>query len=508
MTKQTALLLGFILLKFVLQYSLISPDYDLQRDEFLHLDQAHHLAWGYLSVPPLTSWISLLIYGLGNSVFWVKFFPALFGALTIVVVWKTIKELKGSLLALILGATSILFSCLLRLNTLFQPNSLDVLCWTTFYFILIKYINTEKIKWLLIGAFVFAYGFLNKYNIVFLLIGLVPAVLLTQQRKIFIEPKFHVAFVFGLLLIAPNVLWQLDNDFPVIHHLKELADTQLVHVDRVGFLKSQLLFFIGSILVIVSGWIALMIYKPFENYKFFFWSLIFTLFVFIYLRAKDYYAIGLYPIYIAFGSVFLAEKLKEGKKRYLLLILIGIPILSFIPLYKVAFPNQSPKYIVAHSKFYEDLGLLRWEDGKNHALPQDFADMLGWKELAIKVDSVCATMPDLEHTLILCDNYGQAGAINYYSRNKKVNANSFNADYIDWIVLDKKIKDVILVKEEGDRDKERKIEKPFFDTIYLASKRINVYALEREISIYVLKGAKIDINKRIKAEIEKKKNYK
>ena len=259
MNKKTLLLFGFIILKFVLQYSLISSDYDLQRDEYLHLDQAHHLAWGYLSVPPFTSWISYIIYLLGNSVFWIKFFPALFGALTIVVVWKAIEELKGSLFALVLGATCVFFSALLRLNTLYQPNSFDVLCWTTFYFILIKYINTENTKWLFIGAIVFVFGFLNKYNIGFLIIGLIPALVVTEQRKIFGQPKLYIALILGFLLIAPNLLWQYKNNFPVIHHLKELAETQLVNVDRLEFLKSQLLFFIGSFLVIVSGWLALVI---------------------------------------------------------------------------------------------------------------------------------------------------------------------------------------------------------------------------------------------------------
>nr|WP_315250905.1 glycosyltransferase family 39 protein [uncultured Flavobacterium sp.] len=507
MTKKTLILLSFIILKFILQYSLISSDYDLQRDEYLHLDQAHHLAWGYLSVPPFTSWISYLIYLLGNSVFWVKFFPALFGALTIVVVWKTIEELKGSLFALVLGATCVFFSALLRLNTLYQPNSLDVLCWTTFYFILIKYINSENTKWLFILAVVFAFGFLNKYNIGFLIIGLIPAVLLTEERKIFAQPKLYIAFVLGLLLIAPNLLWQNNNGFPVVHHMKELAETQLVNVDRLEFLKSQLLFFIGSFLVIVSGWLALLLYKPFQKYKLFFWSIIFTLAVFMYLKAKDYYAIGLYPIYISFGSVYLAEQLKEGWKRYLQPVLIILPILFFIPMYNAFFPNKSPEYIVNNAKAYQKFGLLHWEDGKDHLLPQDFADMLGWKELAVKVDSVAGTLPDLEHTLILCDNYGQAGAINFYTTNKKVIAHSFNADYINWLPLDMKIKDVILVKEDNDDDKERKTEIPLFDTVYLAGKRINKFAREPEISIYVLRGAKVDVNKRIKDEMEEKKNY-
>ena len=82
----------FILLKFVLQYVLVNDVYELHRDEFLHLDQAKHLAWGFHSVPPVTSWISWIILQLGNGIFWVKFFPALFGALTILVVWKTIER--------------------------------------------------------------------------------------------------------------------------------------------------------------------------------------------------------------------------------------------------------------------------------------------------------------------------------------------------------------------------------------------------------------------------------
>ena len=89
MTKRTTILLGFILIKFLLQYSLISAHYDLQRDEYLHLDQANHLAWGYQSVPPVTSWIACITQLLGNSVFWIRFFPALFGALTMVMVWKS-----------------------------------------------------------------------------------------------------------------------------------------------------------------------------------------------------------------------------------------------------------------------------------------------------------------------------------------------------------------------------------------------------------------------------------
>ena len=342
MKKKAIILAGFIILKFLLQYFLVNPEYDLQRDEYLYLDQASHLAWGYASVPPVTSWISNIIFYLGNTVFWIRFFPALFGALTIVIVWKAIEELKGSLFSLVLGATCVLFSCFIRLNQLYQPNSLDALCWTLFYLSVIKYLHTEKSKWLYIGAIVFTIGFLNKYNILFLLIGLLPAILISKQRQVFINRHFLFSIVLALALIAPNLVWQYNNHFPVIHHMKELTETQLINVNRWDFVKDQIFYFIGVFLVIISALYALLFYTPFKIYRSFFWTMIFTLLIFIYLRAKSYYAIGLYPIYISFGAVFLGEILRAGWKKYFQPVLYLHPgIMLYFAIQCVLFAEKS-----------------------------------------------------------------------------------------------------------------------------------------------------------------------
>jgi hypothetical protein len=502
--KNTLILIAFILAKFYLQYSLIDQGYDLHRDEYLHLDQAHHLAWGYISVPPLTSWISSLIYFLGNSIFWVKFFPALFGALTIIIVWQSIKALNGNLFALILGATSVLFSVLLRLNTLYQPNTFDVLSWCAFYYVVIRYFKNSSQKWLYIGAVIFALGFLNKYNIIFLAAGFFPAILLSKHRVVLLNKHFYFALLLSILLILPNLIWQYVNEFPVIHHMKELAETQLVNVNRADFFKAQLMFFIGSLFVIFAGLFAIIFYKPLTKYKAFFWSLVFTLSIFSFLKAKDYYAIGIYPIYISFGAVYLAELLKEGWKRYLQPIAILIPVLCFIPMYYLAFPNKPPEYILAHQQRYKNLGQLRWEDGKDHALPQDYADMLGWKELAGKVDRVYQSLPNSAKTLVLCDNYGEAGAINYYTNNR-LKAVSFNADYLHWFDLSMHYDNLIRVKEHNENDTELKETSPYFKVSKLIDSVSNTNAREYRTKIFAFSGANIDIRKRISKEIEQVK---
>ena len=504
--QRNLLLIGFIALKFILQYFLISPEYELHRDEFLHLDQAHHPAWGYRSVPPLTSIFSQLIFLLGGSVFWVKFFPALFGSLTLLIVWKCIEQLKGNLFALCLGATGVLISALLRLNMLYQPNSFDVLCWTGFYFMIISYVNTENRRWLYFAAIVFALGFLNKYNIIFLLAGLFPAILLSRERKLLLKRDFYFSVILGLVLIFPNLFWQYKNDFPVFAHMKELAETQLVNVNRLDFLKDQMLFFLGSIFTIAAGLIALLIFKPYRKFRFLFWSFLFTLLIFIVLKAKAYYAIGLYPIYIALGAVYLGHLLCTNRLKYLQAIALALPILFFIPLYKLAFPNKSPEYIVQNPQHYQESGQLRWEDGKNHKLPQDYADMLGWKELARKTDSLYSLVQNKEKTLVLCDNYGQTGAINYYS-NKGIRAVSFNADYLDWFNLEQRYSNLIRIKEYEEIETELQTSSPYFNKSSLADSVTNVYAREYNTRIYVFSGAKIDINKRILSEIERVKKY-
>ncbi len=499
--KEGFVLLFFVALKFLLQSILIDPAYDLQRDEYLHLDQANHLAWGFTSVPPLTSWISFLIRCLGNGVFWIKFFPALFGVLTIVVVWLAVDELKGNLGAKVLAATCVLFSALLRINTLLQPNSFDILSWTTTFYFFIKYINTGKSKWVYLGAFFFALGFLNKYNIIFLMLGIFPALLITKQRTLFLKKEFYVAIGIVLLIISPNLIWQYQNHFPVFHHLHELSVSQLVHVSRILFLKNQLLFFTGSIIVIISALYALLFVDSFKKYRFLFWSFVFTLTIFTYLRAKDYYAIGLYPIYIAFGSVFLYRILDNKLGIFFKPVLLLFPILIFDYMINVAFPNKTPEYIEKNQDKYRDLGMLRWEDGKNHMIPQDYADMLGWKELASIVDSACESIDSPEKTLVLCDNYGQAGAINFYTRNN-IHSVSFDADYLYWFDLHRKYKNLIRIKNRSERWNEMVETSPFFASSMILDSIKNKFAREFGTTVFIFKNSNVSINKRIEAELD------
>jgi hypothetical protein len=125
-------------------------------------------------------------------------------------------------------------------------------------------------------------------------------------------------------------------------------------------------------------------------------------------------------------------------------------------------------------------------------LPQDFADILGWKELARKIDLAFSKAPPDEYTLINCDNYGQAGAINFYTKIKRLKAVTINTDYINWIDLSREIKNMILVRDAEAGVSELKI--LFFEKSEAMGIINYANAREYRTIIHLLLDSKTDIN--------------
>jgi hypothetical protein len=499
--KRYWILLILVVIKMVLQYILVNPVYELHRDEFLHLDQAFHPALGYISVPPFTAWISSLIYWFGGGIFWIRFFPALFGAITIVVTWLIVEETGGSLAARTFVAVSLIFSVLIRINLLFQPNSFDILAWTLVFYCLIRYANSKQQKWILMLSVVIALGFYNKYNVVFLIAGLVAGLLLTQHRKLLTQRIFYLSLAMCLLLILPNIIWQIRYSFPVIHHMKALKDSQLVNVHRIDFLLDQVKYGLFGILAI-AALAALIIYKTFKPYRFIGWTFVIVILLYTLSRAKSYYTIGLYPVLFALGGVYLEAILKKWKGIvFTLLALINIGIMMMIML-KDMMPVQNPADIAARGG---KSSLYRWEDGKEHILPQDFSDMLGWREMAEKALKAYHMIPlnELDSTLVYCDNYGQAGALNYFNRGKMPEAYSFNTDYMYWMPVGKKIKNIVFV---GNLPRQEIVNR--FREYKPVDVVKNEYAREKGTRIFLLLGANPSASSMLwRLAEERKKNF-
>ena len=78
-----------------------------------------------------------------------------------------------------------------------------------------------------IGLF-FGIAFLNKYNIAFWALGIFPALLITENRKIFLNKYLYFSALIALMIMLPNLIWQYQNNFPVIWHMKTLIFLKFV----------------------------------------------------------------------------------------------------------------------------------------------------------------------------------------------------------------------------------------------------------------------------------------
>lgn len=140
------LILLLAITKFILPFFLQNPVFELQRDEFLYYQQGQHFALGYMENPPLIGYLAMISSWFGGSEAWVKLWPCLFGAATVVITCLITAELGGKLFAQFIAGLSIITGAFLRMNFLFQPNMLDIFFWTLSIYFIIRYINQKKIN--------------------------------------------------------------------------------------------------------------------------------------------------------------------------------------------------------------------------------------------------------------------------------------------------------------------------------------------------------------------------
>jgi hypothetical protein len=119
------------------------------------------------------------------------------------------------------------------------------------------------------------------------------------------------------------------------------------------FFISQLMIFFGSLPVIIAAFIAFVVYKPFRPFRFVGISFVSAITLFAFLRAKDYYALGLYPVLIAFGGVYLGKLLSNGWKLYLRPLSVLFNRVLFLMIAEYMFPVLSPSMIVKNKNLFE-----------------------------------------------------------------------------------------------------------------------------------------------------------
>jgi len=417
-----------------------ATNYGLQRDAYLYLAQSGHLDWGYFSTPPLLALITRIhTFIWGDSVLAIRLLPALAGSAGIFLVGWLIKQLKGDWFAQVTGLAAYLLStAFLRPAVLLQPVIFNHLFWLLTVVVIFQMIKKQDPRLLLWIIPVLGLGWLNKYSIVFYGMALLAAMIISRHRKLLWSRYLPLTLAGGVLVILPNLIWHYQHNWPVITHMNELQQSQLGNVLLGDFISSQVFMHLPALPVWAAGLIWLVFSREHRRFRLFAWAFALTLLLIMLLRGKFYYTIAAYTILVVFGGIAWERWSRRshwlvGAGVLAVILATGLQALPF------SLPIYPPERMAAYGRAQIERGfeaIFKWEDGRVHELPQDYADMVGWKELGTRVWDFYDSLPGpvRSGTLVYGENYGHAGALLYHRPDPSYpEPYSFNDAFMEWV---------------------------------------------------------------------------
>jgi hypothetical protein len=410
----------FVALVRIVLYFFCAPHYGYFRDELYYLACGMHPAWGYVDQPPFIAWIAwLLEHSIGTSLWALRLLPALAGAGAIILAGLLSRELGGRRWAMFLAALATLAApIVLIFSHLFTMNAFDPLLWTAIACLIVRIVKTGRERlWILVGI-LSGITILNKYGVVFWFAGLIAGMLFTPLRASFRRSWFWIGATLGALLALPNFFWQWSHQFPFLQLMHNIRmEGRDVSLPPLPFLEAQaeMLGYAAAILVLFA--LLFFFSKVGRPYRAFGWAYLIFVGIMMALHGKMYYLTAVYPMMFAAGAVWV-EGATSRKRWNWAKPALALAIIAISGIY---LPMSLPVLSVQSFLAYEHkLGIQaqRFEHNRPAVLPQIYADMFGWSEMADRVAAFYHTLSPQEQreTAIFANDYGEGGAIDFFGQ--------------------------------------------------------------------------------------------
>ncbi|NJD09032.1 MAG: glycosyltransferase family 39 protein [Gemmatimonadetes bacterium] len=426
--RPVLLLAGFVVAVHVL-VNLVTP-YGIHRDELLYLAMGRHLQLFRMDFPPFIALLAEASRLLGDSLAVIRLGPAIAHGATTVLAAACAARWGGGRFAQLLAAGTVAAGPLfLRPGALFHPVAFDQLWWTAGLLVLSRIpapaagesaraLRPQGRRWLLLGL-VLGVGLLTKFSIGFIGIGMVAAVLLTPLRRWLLTPWPWLALLVGLLVGSPSLAGQVALGFPFFGQMQDLGSTQLERIGYRDFLLGQIMLVNFAALLALLG-IAYLFHRGDVGARAVAWSCVVAFTTLLLLRGKPYYAGPVYPALFGAGAAALdawTSRLRHPAVRRVVLgtaasSCVGLQLL-LLPL---GLPILPPRPMAEYARGLGIAAVTTTNVGEVLALPQDYADMLGWEAQAAAGARVYRALPpaDRVRAVLVADNYGEAGAIDFF----------------------------------------------------------------------------------------------
>jgi hypothetical protein len=285
-------------------------------------------------------------------------------------------------------------------------------------------------------------------------------------------------------------LWNIHYHWPFFQLMHAIrAEGRDVILPPLQYLWQQILLvhpFTAPIWI--TGLIALLFSRQLKSYRVLGWSYLVCYTVFFVLHGKNYYLAPIYPMLLAAGAVMIERALERPSLTWMKPAMVTLLLAGGAYFAPVVVPVLSPERFIAYMKFLPMKLPVMEHSHARAILPQWYSDQFGWNEIVTETAMAWNRLsPDERRDCgIFAQDYGQAGAIDFLGRSYGLPPSlSGHQSYFLWgprgytgqcmIVLD---------------DKRETLEQLWDKVEYVGTSADNLYALEREIDVFICKGAK------------------
>lgn len=407
----------FPLFKLLFHLSTASG-YGIFRDELYYLACAEHLGWGYVDHPAFSIFVLWVVrHGFGDGLFALRLVPALAGAATVLVVGLTARVLGGGRFAQALAMTAALVAPVyLGIGHYYSMNALDLLLWALVGLVVARLLVAPSAGlWIALGALC-GVGLMNKLGMLWLGAGIVVGLVLTPARRFLATVWPWVVALLAVLGAYPYLRWQVLNDWSTVEWIHNATTKKMVPVSLGAFVSGQIQnLHPVNVLVWVAGLAFLLVARAGRPFRMLGWMWLTVAVILATASAsRPGYLAPAYTWLFAAGGVAW-ERLLAGRaaawRGALLVVLLATGAVT-APFALPVLPVDS------YLRYAAALGQKPHTEEKKELseLPQWYADMQGWPEVAQAIGAAYASLPaaDRARAAVFGGDYGVAGAVDRF----------------------------------------------------------------------------------------------
>jgi len=198
----------------------------------LYPDEAQYWWWaqtpelGYFSKPPMIAWIIWLSTVLfGNAEWAIRISSPLFHGITALLVFGIARHAVNAWLSMLSALAYLTIPGVSWSSGLISTDVPLLFFWALALYAFLRACEDTRWRWPLVCGAALGLGLESKYAMLYFLAGaLIAALAAPRARRVVFGPRGFAILSVGILLLAPNLVWNATHGFPTIAHTEANAD--------------------------------------------------------------------------------------------------------------------------------------------------------------------------------------------------------------------------------------------------------------------------------------------